>query len=119
MSLDNLELRFRVMSLILTICSESPLFTDKMKPIIVYLTDQLNNAIPKQINRLTVALNFLYHVCLKEGEVRDYVFGSGVLQYLMQVYVGDDYVKELSGCNCGGGVARFYGMVNRFVGNFS
>lgn len=89
----------------------------------MYLVDLLQNPriYPTEIHSLVVVPSFLHHICLKEGEVREYVLKSAVLENMMQIYTLDELTRILSPmCGGGGGcLGPLFGAFNRFLINIA
>lgn len=113
------SIAYRTLTLIENICSEAPLLTTKLSTIIDQLLEVLRHSknYPEEPESLVTIPSFLHHISLKEGDIREKVMTSGVLEAMIGVYALDKFTKVLSLTNHAEQIAQFFGSINRFLVN--
>ncbi len=108
--------------LIGNICEESPTLLESIEKtsptIIPYMLELISSAlhIPSDIHSLTDVINFLHHVSLKDGPIRNTMLKKPLVSFITRILTMDRFVETLSrNVKTVGGY--IVGSLNRFLNN--
>ena len=101
--------------LITSICGENPLLTNKLTPFIELFLKHLVKIenYPRETEGLECIVEFLHCICLKEGEVRELVVSSGVINEFMKIF----HTKAFSGAIVSKYTNSLISAIYRFITN--